>query len=250
MKLQRYGCVDDGIRPREVVLLRSMACSWGQCTFCDYCEDNVPSVALATHENRKVLQQVTGKHGVLQVIDSASWTELPMRTIQDIIWICNHLHIRHVIFEGHWMFRDDIATTRKLFNMNDIRTEYIIGLETTSARRRLKLNKGMPDVPLYQIKSHGFNWANLMYGDTTSPKVDKFLQEVQDAADVFDYVNISIFTDNPVAAGNGLFREQEDVEAFYKWALPFIQKNLSNVFVFDYGDSRAPDTLGGVGNTI
>lgn len=251
MTLQRYGCVDDGVRPREVVLLRSMACSWGKCTFCDYCTDNVPSVARAAAANKAQLGLVTGKHGILQVIDSASWTELPMQTMWEIRQVCKEKHISIIIFEGHWMFKDDIYATKLFFAAESIRTEFIVGLESTDPDRRAALNKGYPrDLPLRHIKARGFNWCNLLYGDSTSPKMDVLLQEVRDVAAVFDYVNISIFTDNPVAGTNGIFRQQDQIDLFYEWAMPFIRRNLSNVFVFDFGDSRAPDTLGGAGNAI
>lgn len=249
MKLQRYGSVDDGIIPREVVLLRSMPCSWGKCEFCEYKNDNVPSVATAIKENLKVLDQVQGKHGVLQVIDSASWTELPMQTLFDILQTCLWMNIYTVIFEGHWMYKDCIDSTMRLFNKNGIHTEYILGLESISVSRRRALKKGVPEFPLQQYRAGGFGWVNLLYGDTTSPSAERFLKEVKMCSSVFDYVNISIFTDNDVAGGNGIFREKEDVEAFYQHCLEPI-KQLGNVFVFDYGDSRAPDTLGGVGNTI
>lgn len=249
-QLVRYGCVDDGIRPREVVLLRSLPCSWGKCTFCDYCEDNVDSVAVAASENKKVLERITGKHGVLQVIDSASWAELPFGTLYKLAELCAIKKIHTVIFEGHWMFQNQIGMTTQLFFEYGIRTEYIIGLESMNPFRRNLLNKGIPnELTLKSIYDAGFHWCNLMYGDNTSPAIDTFFKEVKKVSARFDYVNISIFTDNDTADKNHILRSPCLVEAFYNRLLPEIKK-LGNVFVFDFEDSRAPDHLGGVGNLI
>lgn len=249
-QLVRYGCVDDGIRPREVVLLRSLPCSWGHCTFCDYCDDNVNNVYAATIGSRTVLKNITGKHGVLQVIDSASWAELPFEVMIRLLKVCIAKKIHTIIFEGHWMFVSAINVTNQLFAKFGIAVEYIIGLETIDPCRRAILNKGIPkERTLEQIKDVGFNWCNLLYGDSTSPAISAFFDEVKKVSEMFDYVNISIFTDNPTATKNQIFRRPDLVEDFYNLLLPEIKK-LGNVFVFDFEDSRAPDHLGGVGNLI
>lgn len=64
--------------PREFVLLQGTGCRWRKCTFCDYHED----VSERPFEvNEPVLRQVTGKYGVLDVINSGSAMELDEETI-------------------------------------------------------------------------------------------------------------------------------------------------------------------------
>ena len=55
---------------REIVLLKGRPCIWGKCSFCDYIEDNSMNEEENIRINNEVLDQVTGKYKVLEVINS------------------------------------------------------------------------------------------------------------------------------------------------------------------------------------
>ena len=66
--MDRYALISTKM-PREFVLLQGTGCRWRKCTFCDYHED----VSKCPFEvNEPVLRQVTGRYGVLDVINSGS----------------------------------------------------------------------------------------------------------------------------------------------------------------------------------
>lgn len=254
MAIKRYGIVHDGFMPREIVLLQALSCSWGKCTFCDYCADNNPKSDEAAKLNAKVLQQVTGKYGVLQVIDSASWVNLPATTHAYITSVCAKTGITKVILEGHWNDRDTINFYRNFYSNAGITLKFIVGAESLSPARRIRLNKGMDDsstadfVWSQDLKEH-FEAINLLYGDTYSMSAEQFSVEIERCADMFEWVNVSIFTNNPRAKKNGIVRKPFLVQSFYERVLPRLTEIApkENVFVFDYADSRAPHNLGGVG---
>ena len=70
--MNRYSVIR-GNFPREFLLLQGTGCRWGKCTFCDYHGDTSDTPFSV---NRKVLEQVTGKYGVLDIINSGSAMEL------------------------------------------------------------------------------------------------------------------------------------------------------------------------------
>nr|WP_330364662.1 hypothetical protein [Clostridioides difficile] len=69
---------------REIVLLKGFPCIWGKCSFCDYIDDNSNLEEEMNKLNLKVLKNVTGKYGVLEVINSGSCFELPKDTLEKI----------------------------------------------------------------------------------------------------------------------------------------------------------------------
>ena len=77
MGMERYSVINEKF-PREFVLLQGTGCRWGKCTFCDYHSDTSEDPFLV---NRPVLEQVTGCHGVLDVINSGSCLELDRQTV-------------------------------------------------------------------------------------------------------------------------------------------------------------------------
>ena len=101
--------------PREIVLLRGSGCKWRRCRFCDYhldfCLDEKENFAL----NSKVLAQVTGEFGRLEVINSGSFCDLDENTIEAILSICIAKQITTLYFECHWIHRELIADFKKKF---------------------------------------------------------------------------------------------------------------------------------------
>ena len=54
---------------REIVLLKAFPCVWGKCSFCDYILDNSNFEDEINKLNFEVLENITGKYKVLEVIN-------------------------------------------------------------------------------------------------------------------------------------------------------------------------------------
>ena len=75
--MDRYSLIETKLK-REFVLLQGLGCRWRRCAFCNYHED----VSESPYKiNKEVLSQVTGVHGVLDVINSGSAMELDGQTL-------------------------------------------------------------------------------------------------------------------------------------------------------------------------
>ena len=70
--------------PREIVLLRGNGCKWRRCRFCDYHTDFSLDEQANFQLNSKVLAQVTGEFGRLEVINSGSFCDLGDATPEEI----------------------------------------------------------------------------------------------------------------------------------------------------------------------
>lgn len=102
--MERYSIIRDKM-PREFVLLQGTGCRWGRCEFCDYHTD----VSDDPFEvNRRVLEQVTGEYGVLDVINSGSAMELDDRTIEMLRRVIVEKNIHTLWCEMHWMYRNKL----------------------------------------------------------------------------------------------------------------------------------------------
>ena len=72
MDIVRYSCLENVHEKREIVLLKAFPCRWGRCSFCDYIHDNSEDEQAMNVTNREVIGRITGRYGVLQVINSGS----------------------------------------------------------------------------------------------------------------------------------------------------------------------------------
>lgn len=112
---------------REIVLLKAFPCAWGKCAFCDYIDDNSKDEAAMAALNARVLSNVTGEFGVLEVIDSASCFELPKATLEKIREIIHEKNIHRLFFESHWIYRKRLDEMRRYMG---VPITYKIGVET------------------------------------------------------------------------------------------------------------------------
>ena len=81
---------------REIVLLKAFPCVWGKCSFCDYILDNSNFEDEINKLNFEVLENITGKYKVLEVINSGSCFELPKATLAKIKEIIKEKKIENV----------------------------------------------------------------------------------------------------------------------------------------------------------
>ena len=140
MDFPRYSIVDNKNK-REILLLKASPCKWGRCSFCDYILDNSTDIKNNIRINELELNKVTGKYGVLEIINSGSVFELPQETLNKIKEIVISKNIKKLIFEAHWIYRNRLDELREFFNVPII---YKLGLETFDDNFRNNiLNKGI-----------------------------------------------------------------------------------------------------------
>lgn len=141
MGLIRHGKWTRGTLPREVVLLRGLPCIWSRCSFCDYIDDNTTDQAEIDRVAEVELAKVTGEFGRLQVINSGSIQELPLRIRTRIRDLMKAKGITQFFTESYWAYRKDYAATRRFFEVD---THLFLGVETFDDHlRNTVLNKSM-----------------------------------------------------------------------------------------------------------
>lgn len=131
-ELTRYGIIGNK-NAREIVLLRGRGCAWRRCRFCDYHLDGGADERQNYSCNRQVLAQVTGRFGVLEVINSGSVVDLDEKTLAEIESVCRTRGIRRLHAECHWLHRADIASLRARFEAAGITLIVKTGVETFDA---------------------------------------------------------------------------------------------------------------------
>lgn len=194
MDLNRYSIINSKNK-REIVLLRGNGCKWKKCLFCDYHLD----FSLDAHENYKlnksVLENVTGLYGVLEVINSGSFTDLDKDTVSYIKNICLKKNIRTIHFECHWIHRDSIACFKKYFEENGITVKIKSGIETFDYSFREKyFIKGIPDITPSKIAEY-FDEVCLLFG--VARQTEKTMEyDIQTGLKYFERICVNIMTEN------------------------------------------------------
>ena len=124
--MERYNEITNK-NQREIVLLQGRPCAWGKCIFCDYIADNSKDEDAMVRLNHEVLSRVTGKYGVLEVINSGSCFELPEETLDEIAKVIREKKIQKLFFEAHWIYRHKLEEMRARMGVPII---FKIGVET------------------------------------------------------------------------------------------------------------------------
>lgn len=240
--LVRYQFDDKSSLPRETVLLVSLGCSYGKCSFCDYQEDKSSSVLACDTVNRKVLSNVRGMEtgsSCLDVTCSASYTELPFTTMNYIRKTCKEKKIGTVVLEGHYIFREANIFYSDFFNSHDIEVIFRCGVETFDDHMREDiLKKGLRNVTPQDISRH-FQWINLMYGmEGQSPSQLK--RDIDIGLKLFKRINLSIYTTVP----GGPERNESGIKEFYESS--YYQELLRNpsIDIFDEWDEENGHSVG------
>ncbi len=186
--LVRYSEIDNGFR-REFILLQGTGCRWRKCTFCDYYLDESADPFAV---NEPVLRKVTGKYGVLDVINSGSAMEFDERTVRLIAETVREKGISDLWFEAHWIYRSQLAAFSENF---PCRVHYRIGVESFNPELRLRWNKGIGrDVTPEMIRKY-FEGVCLLAGMEEQTKKD-ITDSVEIAERLFDYYSVNLFCPN------------------------------------------------------
>lgn len=190
--MQRYSLIKEKM-PREFLLLQGTGCRWAKCTFCDYfgdCSSNPYEV------NKKVLEQVAGEFGVLDIINSGSAMELDSDTIGLIKETIVEKNIKTVWFEAHYMYRNRLEAFAKQFMPAIVK--FRCGIESFDPTLRSSWNKGVPsDVTAANVAEY-FKGVCLLcctQGDTK----ERILNDIAAARKHFEYFSINLFCNNSTA---------------------------------------------------
>lgn len=190
----RYACIDEK-NSREIVLLRGSGCKWRRCRFCDYHLDFSLDEAENYQLNSRVLQQVTGKYGRLEVINSGSFCDLDEATVALLTEICSSKKINTLYFESHWLHRQLIAPWRQRFAAKGITVKMKIGVETfDSLFRESYLDKGMGMAAPQEIAAY-FDQVCLLQGLPGQTK-ESMLRDIALGLRYFERVCINLMVAN------------------------------------------------------
>ena len=187
--MQRYSLIHTKL-PREFVLLQGTGCRWRRCTFCDY-HDDVSSDPYAV--NRPVLEQVTGRYGVLDVINSGSALELDAQTVALIRRIVSERGIHTLWFEAHYMYRHRLAQFAALFE--GVEVKFRCGIETFDGALRSMWRKGVPAEVTPEDVARYFQGVCLLCC-TEGETRERILADIDTARRLFEYFSVNLFCNN------------------------------------------------------
>lgn len=190
--MERYSTIDKKYK-REIVLLKARPCRWGKCRFCDYIEDNEINEEKIDKINKKVLRKITGKYGVVEVIDSASFFELTEKTKKMIKEIVDEKNIHTLFFECHWIYRNKVHEIREYFKNQKIIIK--TGVETFDNDFRenyLKKGAGFKD---YKEVLKYFDSPCLMVGIKGQTK-DMIDRDMDIILNNFNHATVNVFNNN------------------------------------------------------
>ncbi len=187
--MQRYSLITTKF-PREFLLLQGGGCRWRGCTFCDYYGD----VSADPYEvNRAVLERVTGRYGVLDIINSGSAMELDERTLQLIAQVVRERHIHTIWFEAHYLYRHHLARFAERFAPAQVK--FRCGIESFDGRVRRAWNKGVGEDVEPEDVARYFRGVCLLVG-VEGQKREQILRDVALARELFDYYSVNLFCPN------------------------------------------------------
>lgn len=187
--MERYAVIHT-ILPREFVLLQGKGCKWKQCTFCDYHTDVSSDPYLV---NRKVLDEVTGVYGVLDIINSGSAMELDTQTIEEIRRVVKENNIHTIWFEAHYMYRYQLAKFAEQFE--GVQVKFRCGIESFDGALREQWKKGVAAEVSAEDVAKYFQGVCLLCC-TEGDSKERILRDIALAVQLFEYASVNVFCEN------------------------------------------------------
>jgi hypothetical protein len=218
--MQRYSKVFNKVA-REMILLKSLPCLYGKCSFCNYILDNSTDLEEIYVTNNEIIEEVTGELGVLEVINSGSVFEIPKPVLDAIKAKVDEKNIKLLYFEAYYGYRKRLDEMRKFFNGQEIR--YRIGIETFDDKFRSEiLNKPFPTDDISTLSREFYACCLLIciQGQTKQ----QILADIAIARENFREVTINVFVNNTTQ----IKRDEELVKWFVQDIYPSI-KDEANV---------------------
>lgn len=204
----RYNKITDK-HQREIVLLKSFPCKYGKCSFCNYIEDNSLDEKEIDVVNMKVLKEITGEYGVLEVINSGSVFELTSRTLEEIKKIVKEKKIKILYFEIYYGYIKRIEEIKKYFF--DVEVRFRMGIETFDNDFRVKVynkNFTLKEKEIVEISKKLFSVCLLICVKGQTKEMIE--NDIKIALENFQGVTINIFINN----GTVIERDNELVKWF------------------------------------
>ena len=192
--MQRYSVITEK-NPREIVLLRGQGCRYRRCAFCDYHQDASCDEHANLKINTEALSQVTGKYGILEVVNSGSFCELDSSTMKAIIATCKTKKISTVHFECHWLYRKFIPALREAYAEIGTKVRMKIGVETFDATYREEtMKKGIKESDPAKI-AQGFNECCLLFG-LPGQTYESMMEDIETGLKHFERICVNIMVEN------------------------------------------------------
>lgn len=216
----RYSVIQEK-NPREIVMLVGNGCKWKKCRFCDYHLDSSPDEAFNYEINKGVLNCVTGKYNQLEVINSGSFVDLDINTMNLIKKICIDKKINKIHFECHWMHRDKVNDLKKMFETIGVKLVVKLGVETFDYDLREHiLIKGI-DEKNPEIIAMYFDEINLLQG-LSGQTVHSMCDDIEVGLKYFERVCVNIMVEN----GMPIKPDKEVIEEFIRYVYPLYKDNV------------------------
>ena len=212
--MERYAVIHN-ILPREFVFLQGKGCKWKQCTFCDYHTDVSSDPYLV---NRKVLDEVTGVYGVLDIINSGSAMELDTQTIEEIRRVVKENNIHTIWFEAHYMYRYQLAKFAEQFE--GVQVKFRCGIESFDGALREQWKKGVAAEVSAEDVAKYFQGVCLLCC-TEGDSKERILRDIALAMQLFEYASVNVFCENTTLVK----RDDSLVEWFVEEVCPELKRS-------------------------
>jgi hypothetical protein len=212
--MERYAVIHT-ILPREFVLLQGKGCKWKQCTFCDYHTDMSSDPYFV---NRKVLDEVTGVYGVLDIINSGSAMELDTQTIEEIRRVVKENNIHTIWFEAHYMYRYQLAKFAEQFE--GVQVKFRCGIESFDGALREQWKKGVAAEVSAEDVAKYFQGVCLLCC-TEGDSKERILRDIALAVQLFEYASVNVFCENTTLVK----RDDSLVEWFVEEVCPELKRS-------------------------
>lgn len=213
--MDRYSEINNKNK-REIVLLKGFPCKWGKCSFCDYTLDNDNDEEDMNRLNFEVLENVTGKYKVLEVINSGSCFELPKDTLDRIKSIIIEKNIEKLFLESHWCYKNRLDEMRRFFNIPIIFKTGVESFDYNFRNDFLKKNAKFKTID--ELKAY-FDSPCMMVGikGQTKEMIDKDMDIVLNN---FEHATINVFIDNTSS-----IKRDEELVTWFKEKYKFLDEN-------------------------
>lgn len=235
--MNRYSIIEEKNR-REIILLRGFGCKWRRCRFCDYHLDFSKDEEENYNLNKQEIDKVTGIYGKLEVINSGSFVDLDLRTMELLEQTSVNCHLKEIHFECHWSHRHEVNALRKRFEKLGVTVKVKIGVETfNSLFRECYLDKGIDTDSPAEIAEY-FDEVCLLFGIPGQTK-ESMRFDIETALQCFERVCINVMQEN----GKVIKPDPGVIELFAKELYPIYIDN-------DRVDILMENTAFGVGGVL
>ena len=204
----RYSKIENKNK-REIVLLKSFPCKYGKCKFCNYIEDNSTDELEINKINLKIMEEITGEFGALEVINSGSVFELPMETLQKIREVVYQKSIKILYFEIYYGYKNRVDEIREFFKGVEIR--FRMGMETFDNDFRINSYGKNFKIDIAEIEDLSKKLYSICLLVCVKGQIKEMIEkDIELGLKYFKSVTVNIFVDN----GTEVKRDEELVKWF------------------------------------